>query len=163
MAASSRGAPCRLTVFYRDPGPPGWESLLRAGMVAAHSLIVSYDVRRWACVEAYARLNGGWLRLRVEGASVRGLAVQETSLEGLLRSLLRGDRWPGITLSEVPEPPREPAGCMRAEALVAGGAGSCPECVVVKGIEGLLQPWWAAAAAMVVLDELCGGCPQPAR
>jgi len=160
LEASSRGPPCRLTLLYRDPGPPGWQSLLRAGLVAAHSLIVSYNVRRWACVEAYARLDsGGWLRLRVEGARVRGLAVQETSLEGLLRSLLRGDRWPGIALSEAPEPPREPAGCMPAEALVAGGVRDCPECVVVKGIEGRLQPWWTAAAAMVVLDEPCGGCP----
>ncbi len=145
-------------MFYVDRGECGFESLLRAGLVAAHSVIVSYDVRRFVCVEAYARLEGcRWARLVVDGSRVRGLSVQEPALEGLLRSLLRGDRWPGLLLETV-QGPREPSGCVSVADILGGSIGGCPGCVYVEPVVGVFTAWWAAAAAMVALDERCGGC-----
>lgn len=145
---------CSLTVYYVDEGCDG-DSLLRAAMVAAHSLIVSNDIRRWVCVEAVACRGGSRLLLRVVGAVARGLAVQETALQGLLSSLLRGDKWPGIELREAPPAAAQPPNCTTVEEVLR--KCSCPSCVVVREVPGF-KPWWLAAAAMVRVDECCRRC-----
>ena len=155
MSGSESLEHCRVRLLYRSQGC-SWDELLAAGLVAAHGLLVSNGVRRDACVDLLLKLppSCGTLRVRVHGGSVKGLAPQETAVQGVLKAFLERGRWPGIRVLEPGEPDVDE--CVAAAHLLGGEADPCAVgCVEVPG--GLpFKPWWAAAAVMVLLDERCG-------
>ncbi len=136
-------------VLFRTEGG-GFDALLDALRVAAWSLLLSNNIRRWVVVEADLTMAGRPYCLRVHGSEVRGLAPQETAVEGLARSLLRRGRWPGVSL-ELGHCSDD--GCISAEDFLDGM--ECPSCLVLGPGGAGFKPRWLAAALMVVHDERC--------
>lgn len=155
MSGSASSGPCRVRLLYRSQGC-SWDELLAAGLVAAHGLLVSNGVRRDACVDLVVQVPPSCRRLhvRVHGARVKGLAPQETAVQGVMKAFIGRGRWPGV--EELDPQGFEADACMPAARLVEEGVDPCSAvCIEVPG--GLpFKPWWAAAAVMVLLDERCG-------
>ena len=153
MSASRRWDGCRVRIVYRDEPAPG--SLLRAGLVAVSALLLSNSIRRHVCVELLAWLETGSglqpVTLRINGARVKWLRADESSLLGVLRNAVRKGSWPGIEVT-LGDGLKSVEGCVDAESVIEG---ECSRCILVKGQRIGLKPWWLLAAAMVAHDGRC--------
>lgn len=145
---------CKLKLIYIDNDPD--KSLFHSGLVAAFTLLLSRAIRKSVCVEAYINYHGLKLRLLFIGRELRGLSPQERVIRGVLESVLKRGKWPGIILEVLPHDgsTTKPENCVGPEELLDRGV--CPSCIYLgEGLHHSFKPWFYAAALMVVYDELC--------
>jgi hypothetical protein len=144
---------CRRIVCY-DAGCSDTAGL-DAMLTATSSLMLSNDVRRDVCsIVCFGVMRGGeCLRYRLVfyGARVKGLRMDENTVLGVLRSIMRRGSWPGVRVERIG--PGSPCcgDCVGVEELLEGGGCGCVD--VTGSLPGFgLKAWWLAAVSMVVCD-----------
>ena len=147
---------CKVTICYN--AGCGKDSPLVAGLVVAASLLLSNNIRRYACADVVFGIPIGsrclWYRLRVSGSRVKGFRMDERTVMGIMKRLLSEGKWPGTSISRIEMPTNHCEDCMPAEAFLA--QRKCPTCISLEPVEGLrFNAWWLASAVMVVYDDWC--------
>jgi hypothetical protein len=144
---------CRRILCY-DAGCSE-ESALKAGLTAASALLLSNSIRHDACaVVCFGTYRGGrCLRYRLTflGSYVKGLRVDENTVLGVINSIMKYGRWPGVILERIDTNLLCCQGCVNALEALASGKCNCID--VSKSLPGFnLKAWWLAAVTMVVCD-----------
>ena len=152
---------CILRIVYVDIECRDY-SLLEAALTASSALLLSYNIRRWVCLELYIKYCPlpsieKILHITINGSSAKGLSPSESQLVGFIKHIINKGYWPGVSIGESSmESIYRSISPDCVSVLEFLETAKCTSCIHIDRRElPNVAPWWITSSVLVLHDERC--------